>query len=296
MRSSQKIAVIHAYVDGPYNRSSFHIAGSPCSVAKLASSIASGAIEGLEKASQNPPQQQNLPGEDDEENKHPYVGLVDHISILPLWNIRQNEHGPVAREVGEVLSKIGVEVFYYGEAHPEKMPLAEVRRMKTNFFKSGGLDQSSRTNPDTASLDAKGIATVGAPPTFVENFNIRLTSHCSRKTARSLTKKLRERDGGLVGVEALTLPYSAGRFEVACNLLRPDLGSAEAVEERLKEWAKELERDEKFQGKSYGEIVEKAYRVGTNAEQCLDVLTLADEAENRRHDQKLLEQVNSYFV
>jgi hypothetical protein len=37
------------------------------------------------------------------------------------------------------------------------------------------------------------------------------------KWARSLTQALREQDGGLPGVEALTLPYSKGQFEVACK-------------------------------------------------------------------------------
>jgi hypothetical protein len=37
------------------------------------------------------------------------------------------------------------------------------------------------------------------------------------KRALSLTRALREQDGGLPCVEALTLPYSKGQFEVACK-------------------------------------------------------------------------------
>ena len=31
-------------------------------------------------------------------------------------------------------------------------------------------------------------------------------------------------DGGLMGEEGLTLPYTKERYEVACNLLHPDVG------------------------------------------------------------------------
>jgi hypothetical protein len=46
--------------------------------------------------------------------------------------------------------------------------------------------------------------------------------------AWSLTRALREQDGGLPGVEALTLPYSKGQFEMACKA---------AIESKVKEWA-----------------------------------------------------------
>lgn len=79
------------------------------------------------------------------------------------------------------------------------------------------------------------------------------------KTAQSLTKRVRERDGGLPGVEAVTLPYSNERWEVACNLSQPNVASSDDIDNLVKS----LQDDNKAQ-----DFVEMAYRVGTTAEQC----------------------------
>jgi len=185
-------------------------------------------------------------------------------------------------------------VYYYGSAHPRGKPLADVRREQTRFFRrpSGGM-RRRRGEGGGGDGQQQQVATVGAPPNFVENYNIRLSSACSKALARSLTKRVRERDGGLPGVEALTLPYSGGRWEVACNLLRPDLASAADVEARAEQW----EEDQKRMRQSNGEpqpLVELAYRVGTTAEQCLKALSLATEEERRQHDIAVMEQLKRY--
>ena len=79
----------------------------------------------------------------------------------------------------------------------------------TLFFQSQTVGASAKEQ----------FVTIGAPDSFVENFNIRLQCQ-DRKIARSLTRELREMDGGFPFVEALTLPYGPGHWEVACNLLR----------------------------------------------------------------------------
>ncbi|KAI2491215.1 Formiminotransferase domain [Fragilaria crotonensis] len=200
---SNKIAIVHAYADGPYDRSSFHLAGNPCAIADVASSMAIHAVEGLLSFSKPT---------GDEVSRHPFVGLVDHVSVMPLLKNQTggcndiSSHGEAALTIGKKLEESGVQVFYYGDAHPEGTPLAVVRREQTNFFRSGGLQQHENGMQESTATE-KGAATVGAPATFVENFNIRLTPNCDFKLARSLTSFLRERDGGLLGVEGLTLPY-----------------------------------------------------------------------------------------
>jgi hypothetical protein len=44
--NNHSLTVVHAYADGPYDRSSFHVAGSPCLVADIASRIATRAVQG----------------------------------------------------------------------------------------------------------------------------------------------------------------------------------------------------------------------------------------------------------
>jgi hypothetical protein len=177
------------------------------------------------------------------------------------------------------MEELGVNVRYYGDAHPDKTPLATVHREQTCFFRSGGLDDS----PSQKQRSKVGVATEGAPPSFfVENYNVRLRS--GKATARSLTKLLRERDGGFLGVEALTLPYGEGIYEVACNLLRPDAVPPKALEAKVKEWASWTDNDHV--------VVEKAYRVGTTVDQCLEALSISDSVEGAiEHDEAVMERL-----
>ena len=109
-----RVAIVHAYSDGPYNRSSFHLAGDANCVADIALFMALSTLEGL----LSPPSQKissfnnhnSLTIEDnqhannhnflklddfvDNNSTHPYIGIVDHISVMPL----------VARVVSELSS------------------------------------------------------------------------------------------------------------------------------------------------------------------------------------------------
>jgi glutamate formiminotransferase len=288
---SQKITVVHAYADGPYDRSSFHLAGNPCAVADVASSLAIHAMDGLLILPK-------LTG--DEVSRHPFVGLVDHVSVMPLPPTQTDKssdtssHGDAALSIGKRLETSGVQVFYYGDAHPERTPLAVVRREQTNFFRSGGLQQN-QNGTERSTPTEKGVATVGAPATFVENFNIRLTPNCDFKLARSLTSFLRERDGGLLGVEGLTLPYGNRRYEMAGNLLRPDVCSEDAVLAKLDEWVVHKLKEFPFERKS--DLIEAAYRVGTTAKQCQEAVAQCNSIEAmRRHDLIVIEQFREYLT
>mmetsp|Transcript_16825 Transcript_16825/g.31155 ORF Transcript_16825/g.31155 Transcript_16825/m.31155 type:complete len:338 (+) Transcript_16825:66-1079(+) len=257
------IMLVHAFSDGPYDRSSFHIAGTPHLVADVASRLAKNAIQTLEQEKLT-----SLCDMSGGVTAHPTVGLVDHVSVLPLpgtdkhhdqGGINQNfglvasttsETGKVARQIGDALEVLGVDVLYYGNAHPSQKPLADVRRESTQFFNTSNTHKQD-----------KGKATVGAPEFFTENYNIRLRPGTPKKIAHSLTKHVRERDGGLRFVEALTLPYSQERYEVACNLLNTDVTSMRDIEARLKTWEH-----------AAGDWIETSYRVGTTVQMNLDAL------------------------
>jgi len=293
------IAMIHAYADGPYDRSSFHLAGDAVYVADVASHVASLAIDGLTTFNT---ESNNKFKKLSENSQHPLIGLVDHISVMPLlpkedlknpslsaaaeaakehekYNsyIPNDSHGLAATYIGKELSKRGVQVFYYGTSHPDQTPLATIRREKTAFFHSGGLsnDSISSTSSSLCQNQSKeklmGSCTVGSPSSFVENYNILLSGNVSKNQAMSLTKKIRERDGGIPGVEALTLPYNMGRYEVACNLLRPVEGSTDDISNALNNWVNDHEEKERKK-KGYSFYVEDSYRVGTTVEQCIDTL------------------------
>jgi len=335
--SNRRIAIIHAYADGPYDRSSFHLAGCAECVALVASHVAMTAIDALQPSLLHQAQSDDA---DAPNSKHPLVGIVDHVSIMPLVQLEStietsrdtvhvqtresqmqmkssdkkemHEHdhiyipsdaqGLAALYVAHKLTQRGVQCYPYGTADQNHTPLATVRKQKTSFFNSGGLALSMRSNMKDE--DYLGICTVGSPMNFVENFNVRLTSHISRKQAMTLTKKVRERDGGVIGVEALTLPYSEDRFEVACNLLQPNIGSADCVMKKVKEWIDEQQliiatgiesslkdgnpvQDGDNCNYTYYRYIDEAYRVGTTVEQCMSVL-VENEDNFEVHDAMVL--------
>ena len=345
---NNQIAVVHAYADGPYDRSSFHLAGCADYVAIVASHVATSAIDALQATLLG----QNQNAINASNSQHPLVGIVDHISIMPLSTLpgtsencqkgfgdtdnshddsHENEyippdsHGIAALSVAHNLRERGVTCYPYGTADKNHMPLAVVRKENTSFFKSGGLsntpnftniDSNRKIQSDTnEGSEHLGICTVGSPSNFVENFNIRLTDKISRKQAMKLTKRVRERDGGLIGVEALTLPYSENRYEVACNLLRPNLGSADCIMEKVHEWVREQPQiietgdSESAQVENNGSIVQtqdhdrtnydyyvdEAYRVGTTVDQCMDVISVSDEEGNAVHDSAVLDRFRGFL-
>jgi glutamate formiminotransferase len=303
------IVVVHAYADGPYDRSSFHIAGSTSSVVKVASTIAIQSIQYMsERKKKNIETCETLCLKQELGSRHPFVGMVDHVSVLPLMGgtnattlhnmhctFDASPHGIAAIEIGKYLEgNTDVKVLYYGDAHPDNLPLSEVRRQQTDFFNTSGDDERKSTFlMDSNILQNPGIVTVGAPAYFVENFNIRLTPKCNRKVARSLTRYLRERDGGLQGVEGLTLPYD-GRYEMAGNLLRPDIVSSEVVLAKMDEWVDKTLKEMSLKSKS--DLIEKAYRVGTTSEMCLSLLRQSTSEETMmKHDKEVMEQFQRFL-
>lgn len=296
-------------------------------VAELASSLASEAVESISSRKSS---DQYSTSSGDSETAHPTVGVVDHISMLPLspessispishaeWMEELQSHGQLsafeaisqipslipmtsaaptgwaARTVGAVLQASGVQVLWYGQAHPDlHKPLAAVRKESTAFFKQGTAMEAAVH---------RGQATVGAPPSFVENYNLQV--HTSdKKIAQSLTKWVRSRDGGLPEVEALTLAYhdhhsslqdhedgesSATIYEVACNLLDPSVTSTQDIDERVRTWCHPAAKDTKIRG----------YRVGTTAQQCLEALERVSQNEEAAvaHDDQVRQRLENNF-
>jgi len=333
------------------------LAGYANSVANVASFLATKAIQSIFEFNHN-----KCPGGDDSHvgdgnTLHPYVGIVDHISVMPLLNpppdilmsmnqtsssnseknnllssspskfIPSTPHGQVAFTIGQIMSNEtlphhshggetlnsnssdcnNLQVFYYGSADPDNTSLAEVRKRKTNFFKSGGLEKKAYTSSTIVKDSEKnypyGTATIGAPKTFVENFNIRLHPRIPRSTAVQLARHVREIDGpngkkshsGLLGVEALTLPYSNERWEVACNLKHPEKeeGSSAAIAKAAEDWEKEQE-----QTLAHSNFVECSYRVGSTEEMCWNILSLNgnDEALMKNHDEGVVQRLKDFIL
>jgi Formiminotransferase domain, N-terminal subdomain len=305
--NDQVVVVVHAYIDPVYDRSSFHLAGTPWGVAVAVTDLVSNTFQQFattRTTTKATTIEQN--NQSSSSTQHPTIGLVDHISILPLIpnesnndlndKSLSNKHsqldstsnntinssfsvtGKVAKLIGTELIKLypsSFNVLWYGYAHPNGMSLAWVRKNESNFFQSGSSSKSKTNTTSTRSnsctdnnINNIGSCTIGAPSYFVENYNIRLNGY-TLSEARNLTKTIRQKFPLIV--EGLTLPYATGAtniatgsssnannnyidnnnnnknnnddvtintscYEVACNLLQPNIVSVHNVQSVVDEW------------------------------------------------------------
>ncbi|KAL7519850.1 hypothetical protein ACHAWX_004599 [Stephanocyclus meneghinianus] len=295
------VAIIHAYADVSYNRSSFHLAGRSDCVADAAVHLILNSFDQIDFdcSAQN-------------DSAHPFVGLIDHVSVMPLVSFPVSDNAPsseniiseqdglklsqraavdAAKAIGNAITNSqqhAANVFFYGLACPNMTPLAKVRKEMTSFFNSGSLISNLDNNVEPRNL--KGDCTIGVPPNFVENFNIRMSPNVSISQAKTLTQFLRGRNistkgFGVEGVEALTLPYEKINdtgdkslvYEVACNLTNPKKGSVQHIEKAVDDWVAEQSAisslgERAKTGTNY--LIEKMYRVGTTEQQCIESLGL----------------------
>ena len=294
------VAIIHAFADVPYNRSSFHLAGRSDCVADVALNLVLNSFKEIKFDSTSQCG-----------SAHPFVGLVDHISVMPLVSfplkidpssITQLDTAPkdalhpsqkaavdAAKTIGSGISSSKPQlanVHYYGLACPNNTSLADVRREKTAFFNSCHTE-----SPKQSTALIENDCTIGVPYNFVENYNIRLTSNVDFSQAKTLTQYVRGRNiskgHGIEGVEALTLPYqtqnAAGEdklvYEVACNLTNPTKGSTLDIEEAVANWVTQQSpqshsKAEDSSSAAANYFIDKMYRVGTSEEQCIDTLLI----------------------
>lgn len=201
---------------------------------------------------------------------HPSLGVVDHVSFVPLGEdacplsaTRAARDFSVAINADE---SAAVPIYYYGLLSDSQRRLQDLRRA-LGYFDRPATEPSSVGDvtgrrgaspgataalvPDVGPMAAfsasRGVMTLGVVPELVRNLNVRfrcepaaatgdrgaLEATCRRALATAVTRRIRV--PGLV--EALTLPYGsvgaadeAVAVEVACNLLRPRQHSTEQVE------------------------------------------------------------------
>lgn len=241
MSSPGLCALVQRFSDSIYHRSNFTLGGAPAPVLKAAMSVINEALKSIDMTMHS-------------DATHPRLGVVDHVSLHPLGGTPLEAAREVALQIGkEVGTKWPVPVLLYGACNNK--PLAEVRR-STSYFKGLTLDaEVAQSDFGPRKVDPRlGLLCCGAVP-YVQNYNIRLVT-TDKSLAAKVAKAVRTKDGGPVGVEALTLTHQNGHMEVACNLLdiaRTPPADVLAVATKT---AKEL-----------GVEVEEAYTIGMTGEE-----------------------------
>jgi glutamate formiminotransferase / 5-formyltetrahydrofolate cyclo-ligase len=198
------VRVLGLHSDPDHNRSVLTFAGEEEAVLEAAVALAAACASEIDLASQT--------------GEHPRMGSLDVLPFVPLEGASLEDAARLARQAGERLGSMGFAVYLYEAAAtaPHRRNLADVRR--------GGYEglatrmENSRWQPDYGppELDPrKGATAVGARP-FLVAFNAYLDTG-DVEVAKTVARKVRERDGGLPGVKALGLEVG-GRAQVSMNL------------------------------------------------------------------------------
>ena len=138
---------------------------------------------------------------------HPRIGALDVLPFIPLRSATPADAAALAREAGQLIWETHrIPSYYYDAAATIAggRTLPQVRR--------GGIPFD---NGDAAHTSAGAIA-IGARQ-FLVAFNVELATG-DLELARSIARRIRERDGGLRTLRALGLARAPGVVQVSFNI------------------------------------------------------------------------------
>jgi glutamate formiminotransferase len=156
--------------------------------------------------------------------EHPRMGALDVLPFVPFGDTPMETCVRLAREVGgRLAAELSLPVYYYEEAatRPERRNLALVRGGGFDLMKRLALtaEREPDAGPDRVHPTAGAVAVGARGPLLAFNVNLRTAD---LEVARAVARRVRERDGGLVGVKALGLTlHSRGQVQVSMNVTRP---------------------------------------------------------------------------
>jgi glutamate formiminotransferase len=154
---------------------------------------------------------------------HPRMGALDVLPFVPLGGVGVAECVALAEEAGRrLVAEVGIPVYFYGAAarRPERAALPAVRgRGFEALLEAAPRDPASAPDLGGPALHpSAGATAVGVRP-FLVAYNVALASD-DLALARSIAALVRERDGGLPAVRALSIPLPRRRqVQVSMNLL-----------------------------------------------------------------------------
>jgi len=185
--------------DRDHNRSVLTFAGAPGPVGEAAFALARKALELIDLTRH--------------QGSHPRMGALDVLPFVPLEGATMPDVVALARSIGaRIGADLGLPVFLYEAAatRPERRNLADLRKPQFEGLRELiGKDPArvpdfgpNRIHP------TGGCVAVGARMPLIA-FNIDLETE-DVAVAKTIARRIRERDGGLPGIKALGIPL-AGR-------------------------------------------------------------------------------------
>lgn len=155
---------------------------------------------------------------------HPRLGALDVLPFVPVGATATETCIQVAREVGATLAaELGLPVFLYEAAatRPERRNLALVRGAGFDVLRHQRLTDERQPDfgPDAVHPTAGAVAVGARGPLLAYNVDLHTGDLA---IAQAIARRVRERDGGLLGVKALGLRLEEqGRVQVSLNITQP---------------------------------------------------------------------------
>ena len=209
--------VLHTTLDPDHHRCVITVIGSPDTVEEGAVAVAALALERIDMR--------------EHQGVHPRAGALDVLPFVPLHGMDMADAVRVARRAGARIARLGIPVFWYGQASiPAGRRLATVRRGGFEALARGSAD--GRTAADLPGHGGTGesvhlFAHPSAGATCVGARDILLAWNVdiegvSPGAAREIAAGIRETGGGFDGLRALAfhLPEQ-GRSQISMNLENP---------------------------------------------------------------------------
>jgi len=168
---------------------------------------------------------------------HPRLGALDVLPFVPVGATTTETCVQLAREVGATLAaELGLPVFLYEDAatRPERRNLALVRGAGFDVLRHQRLADERQPDfgPDSVHPTAGAVAVGARGPLLAYNVNLH-TSDLA--IAQAISRRVRERDGGLLGVKALGMRLEEqGRVQVSLNITKPGVVPLYRVFELIK--------------------------------------------------------------
>jgi glutamate formiminotransferase len=212
IRAEAEVQLLDVHWDVDHNRSVYTFLGTPEGVQRAAFALTEEAVR-LIDISQH-------------EGVHPFMGAMDVIPFVPVKNVTIEDCVTLAQTVGGDIEKhLHVPVYFYGEAtsDPKARNLADLRAQSYNLKKHR-----------TAGAVAIGVRD------YLVAYNVNLDT-IKLDIAKQMAAKLREKNGGLAGVQALGLSLkSKKQVQVSMNLVDTKKARTELVEKEIRDLAKKL--------------------------------------------------------
>lgn len=158
---------------------------------------------------------------EEHQGSHPRIGATDVVPFVPIAGATLADCAELARRLGSMIAEqLAIPVYLYGAAatSPERAVLADLRRGQYEGLKTEIALPERRPDFGPARMHPTAGATVVGARLPMVAYNVYLQGGDLR-LAKAIARRIRERNGGLPGVQAIGLTVESGEVQVSMNLL-----------------------------------------------------------------------------